>query len=450
MISTLIDNATVSSVQRALGKAQIRDLSVLDVEHAALERLVEAVLLSDRVVVPDNYKQQFTPARKKLLEQLGVEFIEVDEKVDGALSLMARNLTEPWLEAFNAGKDRDLFKDYFGQINAFSNFIWEHSSSELFLVFRAHGIDKESPLISALLSSPIDVELGKRLEIVAEDGGAVAWNRLSRHVQHMLSVMGWMGHQYIWYQCFAASHDFVYSPHPLREFFANDFLSRTRSSAASAAVFSNLFRKGTDTFRGQLKKNLQELGALNSSIVAHIPPLLPVVAAESSTADDFLSVLGQLREQPRVAELRAALSEAHDRALIGDLRARNALLLDFSRIGAAVLAERGIDQRFISLKPPTAISGIKLEGDDAGVRLPIPSILYRQYFLHRTFRAFLRDILSDLAAPSQYGALKTKLNSWVWPPDSGDVAPSAFYLNQNRVPSLYYRPLTRHNERFTR
>jgi hypothetical protein len=117
MIRTLVDNATVSSVQRALGRAQTRDLTVLDVEHAALERFVEAVLLSDAVVVPDNYKEPFTPARRKLLTELGVEFVPVAQQVDDSLNALARTLVDPWLEAFNAGQERGLFQDYLAQIH---------------------------------------------------------------------------------------------------------------------------------------------------------------------------------------------------------------------------------------------------------------------------------------------------------------------------------------------
>ena len=36
--------------------------------------------------------------------------------------------------------------------------------------------------------------------------------------------MGWLGHQYIWHQVFAAQHELAYMPHPLRDFFAYDFL----------------------------------------------------------------------------------------------------------------------------------------------------------------------------------------------------------------------------------
>ena len=207
MSAALIDNSTVSSVQRALGKAKTREPALLDVEHAALDRFIEAVLFSDRVVVPDNYKEPFTQARKQLLSSFGVEFASVDSPIEQSLNEIAGGLSAPWVEAFSEGSDRALFNKYFAQIDAFSKFIWEHSSSAFFLVFRAHGIGKESPLIEALLASPKNDEFGKQLKIVAKDGREVSWDKMSDHVRRMLSVMGWLGHQYIWYQTYGARHD---------------------------------------------------------------------------------------------------------------------------------------------------------------------------------------------------------------------------------------------------
>ncbi|QQN49368.1 hypothetical protein [Stutzerimonas balearica] len=71
MSVVMLDNSTISSVQRALGKAQIKEPALLDVEHVALERFSEAFLLSDRIIVPDTYKKSLTPARKKMLSNPG-------------------------------------------------------------------------------------------------------------------------------------------------------------------------------------------------------------------------------------------------------------------------------------------------------------------------------------------------------------------------------------------
>lgn len=446
MAAVLIDNSTVSSIQRALGKAQLRNPGVLDIEHSALERFAEAVLFADRVVVPDNYKEQFTPARKKLLAQFNVQFIPIAQAVDTALSEMTGQLTSIWTEAFAEGQDRALFDLYFEQIQAFSSFIWEHASSEFFLVFRAHGVGKESPLIEALLASPKDDDLGKRLRILAEDGRQVEWNKLSRHVQRMLGVMGWLGHQYIWHQVLAARHGLTYSPHPLREFFANDFLDRLGQSADSAVRFQNAFRTGTAYFQGKLSEALKRLGGMPGTYEMNLPALLPVLLRESNSSDEFITVLAQMRTDKRVTEIREILSQIDTESDNGNFRKRSQFINDMENIGNLLLLERGLDQRLIRIKPPTSVIGISIEGDDTGVALPIPSALYQQFFFNRKYRAFLRDVMRELAAPSQYGQLKTKLNSWAWLDDKSDYAGDPFYLKPYRFPSKFHRPLESHQE----
>jgi hypothetical protein len=446
MTITLIDNATVSSVQRALGKAQLNDSAILDIEHASLERFVEAVLFSTTVVVPDNYKAQFTPPRKELLTRFNVQFLPVDEPTETSLSSVAKGLAGVWSEAFTEGRANSLFDHYFAQVEAFSKFIWEFSSSEFFLVFRAHGVDKANPLISALLSSPKDEELGQAMRIVAQDGHRVDWNRLAPHVRRMLGVMGWLGHQYVWHQALAAQNDFVYSPHPLREFFANDFLNRLSTAGDSAVHFSDAFREGIVRFRGKVSEGLNRLGALESSANVQFPALLPLIVQDSNNADDFISVLAEMRTDPKVVELRELLARIQEETSRGQYGRRRQFLAEMEKVGDALLIERGIDQRLLRVKPPTEIIGISIEGDDTGIALPIPSVLYRQYFFRRTYRAFMRDVMAELAAPSKYGAIRTKLGGWAWLNESLEYAGNPFYLKPYHFPSKFHRPLKRHRE----
>jgi hypothetical protein len=166
MVKVLIDNATISSVQRALGKAPLKEPALLDIEHVALARFSEAVLLSDGVVIPDNYKSELTASRKSLLNGDVFHFQDLRENEDSEIVEICSSLSAIWNEAFHAGSDRSLFSEYFSQVNAFSNFIWEYTSSEFFLVFRAHGTHKESPLIEAVLASPTNEVLGSKLQII--------------------------------------------------------------------------------------------------------------------------------------------------------------------------------------------------------------------------------------------------------------------------------------------
>jgi len=440
MSKVLIDNSTISSVQRALGKAPLKEPALLDMEHVSLSRFCDAVLLNNEIVVPDNYKTELTPARKALLSNEAFQFEPLNDNEDADLIDISSSMSGLWTEAFRAGSDRSLFSQYFSQVNAFSNFIWEHSTSKFFLVFRAHGIDKESPLIEAVLASPSDEDFGKKLQIIGEDGSAVGWEKLSRHVQRMLSVMGWLGNQYIWHQVFAAQHECTYISHPLRDFFAYDFLNRVNLGSNNTQAFAGAFTESIGRFQGKLRDALISLGQAKSSCTINLPGMLPLLVRESSSGKDFLDVLFQLRDEKETKELREMLSSVQDSISKGDYKPLSKLTREIEEIGKNILIERGLEERFVTISPPTTLLGINISGDDAGIKLPITSALYKQYFVGRKYRAFVKRVMEELAIPAQYGKLKDKLNSYAWIKE--DKFPK-FYLKEDRFPSKYHKKFSK-------
>ena len=436
MSRVLIDNSTISSVQRTLGKALLKEPALLDIEHVSLARFCEAVLLNEQIIVPDNYKKELTPARKSLLKNKAFHFESLNTNEDQDLIQVSSAMMSIWSDAFRAGSERSLFSEYFLQVNAFSDFIWEYSSSEFFLVFRAHGIDKESPLIEAILSSPSDEVLGKQLRILGSDGAGVNWDKLSKHVQRMLSVMGWIGNQYIWHQVFAAQHECSYMPHPLRDFFAYDFLNRINSGAKSGPAFAEAFTNGIGRFQGKLRDSLKSLGGVDSASNIVLPGFLPLLIRESTSGDDFLDVLFQIRDEKETVELREMLSNIQESIAKEDYKPLSKLVREIENIGKNILREKGIEERFITLTPPTTLLGIKVEGDDAGIRFPIPSVLYKQYFVGRRYRAFVKRVMDELSIPSKYGELKDKLNGYAWIEEDRF---SKFYLKEDQFPSKFHK-----------
>ncbi|MEG3438273.1 hypothetical protein V0288_14180 [Pannus brasiliensis CCIBt3594] len=439
MTRILIDNATISSVQRALGKAPLKEPALLDIEHIALARFCEAVLLSDCIIVPDNYKSELTASRKALLSGECFHFQELAKNEDSEISKICTSLLPMWNKAFDAGSERSLFSEYFSQVNAFSNFIWEHSSSEFFLVFRAHGIDKTNPLIEAVLSSPTNQTLGSELQIIGTDGRVVPWKKLSKHVQRMLSVMGWLSHQYIWHQVFSAQHNCSYMPHPLRDFFAYDFLARVQSGYRSKSDFASAFSDGIGNFKGKLQDSLNALGQTESASHINLPSFLPILIRESSSGDDFMSVLYQMRYESSVIELREMLTFVHQSIEKGDYKPLAKMKREIEKVGNNILLEKGLEERFIRITPPTTVLGIKIDGDDSSVKLPIPAVLYKQYFVGRRYRAIVKRVMEELAIPAQYGQLKTKLNGYAW--IEGDQFPK-FYLREDKFPSKFHKRFT--------
>lgn len=440
MSKILIDNSTISSVQRALGKAPLKEPALLDIEQVSLSRFCDAVLLNDEIIVPDNYKTELTPARKKLLDNEVFTFEPLNQNEDEDLIKISSSMTDLWSEAFRSGSDRSLFSEYFSQIDAFSNFVWEHSSSEFFLVFRAHGISKESPLIEAVLASPKSEDLGKQLKIYAQDGVGVSWDKLSRHVRRMLSVMGWLGSQYIWHQVFSAQHESTYIPHPLRDFFSYDFLNRVNLGSHNSASFADAFTKGVGKFQGKLKESLDKLGVIDSSATISLPGMLPLLVRESSSGKDFLNVLYQLRDESEVIELRQMLSQVQNSIDSGNFKPLTKLTREIEGIGNNILLERGFEEKFITISPPTTILGIDITGEDSGIKLPIPTALYKQYFLGRKYRSFVKRVMEELAAFSKYGELKDKLNGYAWIKEDKF---SKFYLKEDQFSSKFHKEFTK-------
>lgn len=150
-----------------------------------------------------------------------------------------------------------------------------------------------------------------------------------------------------------------------------------------------------------------------------------------------MNVLHQMRTEAGVVELRQMLEAIQNGIADGNYKPLAQLKRDMETIGRNILIERGLEDRFIKITPPTNILGIKVDGDDSSIKLRIPSVLYKQFFVGRTYRAFVKRAMEELAVPAQYGAIKTKLNSWAWIKE--DKFPK-FYLKEDKLPSLFHKP----------
>lgn len=438
----LLDNATISSALRALGFIAIREPSVLDVEQAALERVCEAVLLADKLLIPDNYKPEFRDYRKSLLAGDYVEYVPVSAELDQSCSNAASYLAKVWFDAFDAGSERGTFNEYFSQVQCFAKFIWEYSSSEFFLVFRAVGLESRHPLIEAFLASETaSNQLATEVKIIARDGSAVDAKQFSPHVRRMTAVLAWLGHQYVWYQTLAAQYGAIYGPHPLREFFAFDFLARLERGRANAEAFSTAFQVGADRYVARLRNRLDEFGLtgrLPASSALPIPVLLPTVIKSCSSRDEFFLALSALRADRRVRELRELVGSAQDALDRADVSQKIKLAREIESVGIALLRERGIEQQLLRVKPPTEFLGISVEGEDAGISKGLPQWLYKQLFLHRKYRAFVKDVMGELATLAQLGVYKDMLKRFAV--FEGTQYP-AFYTKKEPSWSKYHHEL---------
>lgn len=68
MAYALIDNSTLTSVQRILGEISIRSNEVVDSDISAFENLIQAILFYDDLIAIDDYKETYREDRKRKFE----------------------------------------------------------------------------------------------------------------------------------------------------------------------------------------------------------------------------------------------------------------------------------------------------------------------------------------------------------------------------------------------
>lgn len=85
MTYALIDNATLTAVQRLAGEALSKTDDSVDVDIVALENFIQATLFYDRLVAVDDYIEEHRDTRKAtfpeitFLEKDGYRFTELEE-----------------------------------------------------------------------------------------------------------------------------------------------------------------------------------------------------------------------------------------------------------------------------------------------------------------------------------------------------------------------------------
>ena len=159
MAYALIDNSTLTSVQRILGKISIRDKEIVYSDISAFENLIQAILFYDDIIAIDDYKKEYRESRKKDFDF--IRFIDsnrfnldrFEEKADQELERFVPKIRGGKIEEENLKSLFELLK-----INVVCS--WDLSSSVYYLTLKLLGnIDSSEFEKYGALSSAIFNEL---------------------------------------------------------------------------------------------------------------------------------------------------------------------------------------------------------------------------------------------------------------------------------------------------
>jgi hypothetical protein len=444
MADILIDNATVSSALRALGFVRCPRRDLLDVEQAALERLTEAMLLGDAVVIPDNYQEEFRQRRKDILNHACFRHIPIAEDDTGSLDVISTAMCKLWSDAYEQGATTGSLARYFEFADSYFKHVWRGTKDSIYYIVQGYfGIGKTNPLIETFLQKDYGdyaskvfgdfsyelesglVDVDRELDDDSDprdfdDNGVetvVRAEDITGQLTRLISTLAWLGKQYIWHQTLASARGATYLPHPLREFFAADFLGSIEQKPPGAK-HGGVVREGLRKFSADAQQSLEEIGLGSSLVTLDVPTFLPLATRLSSSGTDFLDTVHQLRSERDCVELRHMLTEIASGLDEGNVTPYRKLRREIETIGKNILRERGIEIAQLRVSPPWQLLGVTppdttIDGTDAtSIGFDIPRVLYKQFFVRKRYRTVLKSVMDELAFLPTLGGYKDKLNRY--------------------------------------
>jgi hypothetical protein len=127
----LIDNATLSGVERITGISQTLNLNNIDNDILCLEKLVTAILFSDKLISVDDYKDEFRSNRLKKFDF--IEFFKIDQPTYSVLAAEAATFARSMAFSFEGSKPAGDVVSFFEALRIDPQLRWDVWASSEYL-----------------------------------------------------------------------------------------------------------------------------------------------------------------------------------------------------------------------------------------------------------------------------------------------------------------------------
>jgi len=453
----LIDNSTLTGIQRLLGHIPIKNTLVVDMDILCLESLLEAILFYDEIFVIDDYKSEFRESRKQsfpFLTFLPAEVLPLPE-----LIAQTKNFTESIVPRVEGGQFTDQnFQPFFNLLRMNVTFTWDMTSSIYFLTQKMlagmGGVDlqKYSQLSTAIYDELVDRNRAAEKNIdenkivlvdsrgnlidnnyeVFDSEGRASVPQLSRQAQAFFAGLNWLAFRTIFYTVTARSFELDLFLHPIRHAFQANFIPK-------------LFKGDTDVFRPLLDAMNDVANNSINKILADTQPFvtkqtIPIfvtwLATRTHDPERFLEVAFELRNEKPLVEARKRLIDLESTVAQGTFTAAgNKLLHEVESAMESIVSKysantaQGVSlSSFIALwNLSTTLSGLPKLPDS---KVRVPQLEFIKHVLPANgFKALYRSLVSDLVQISRLGKYHEIITSKI----NLDADSSAFLAKQEQA-----------------
>jgi hypothetical protein len=329
MTYALIDNATLTAVQRVMGDIIILNTDTINGDLVAFENFIQAILFYDDLICIDNYKEEYREDRIKqfdfirFISESDFDFSKIDEHAKAEA-----NSIRPEIRG-GEFVDQD-FQEFFSLLNMNMICTWDMTSSVYYLTMKMLGQpNTEEWSKYGALSSSIFNELSdaaqthgrwsKEVKLIGSDGTIHTKERMAEERQKQnrglggttksldmfVASLNWLGYKSIYYSLAAKYFKADSFLHPIRHSFQLHWMKKT-------GAYGHDF---TSKLVGSLSTNLQttvsEIVDYGRSSTVHLD--IPIFSAwllqQSGSPRNIIEAALELKKSDDMQNIRGLLNQ---------------------------------------------------------------------------------------------------------------------------------------------
>lgn len=432
MSYVLIDNSTLTSVQRLLGEIQINNKNIIDGDILAVENLIQAILFYDNIIAIDDYIEKYKEDRKKRFDF--IRFISPKELVFDNLQTEAQKEAKQYQPEIMGGEFTDSdFKVLLDSLHLNIVTTWDISGSEYYLNLKLLGYkydenyDKYNQIGSAIFGDfDYSEKLNYQCSLVDSQGNKIQkgykvpdakWSNngqtgeslLSRQLWRFIASLNWIAYKSIYYSHVAKYLKADLCLHPIRQAFGVHYMNKTMNmpDGLVASLLQSLKIQSLDTVKIIKQSTLPSLQELKMPFFAFY------LASKVMDSRHIIEKAYDIRKQQcfvdardQLAELNNLLYEENDlkKFSVKSQKIKNSISKTMDKIKSyyGLPTQQGILLNNVIKITNTCFTtmGIQLPDIFGDTRIRLPEFLQVK---PKGLNFIYKDITEDLAQVAKFG-----------------------------------------------
>lgn len=328
----LVDNSTLTGVQRLLGQIPVRNIAIIDNDIVSFENYIQAIFFYDQIICIDDYKKRYREKRMQFFPH--VRFISTDLFDYDFFVNKANEVTRDICLRVSGGQiSDDDFKEYFERLRMTFRFTWDISASKYFLtqkmllgesyvdprtfdaihtqLFKENNEQHEVKSSLTNKQPTLYDSQGRKIEINPDSGSPENYYGygLSDQFKSMVASLNWMSQRTAFYVLCA---DYLYADlfvQPIRQEFLQNIIKRVYPKY-KLGVFNDFRNSLNNQSEETIRKVIESSD--NFAVSFDIPLFSAYLANKTNNSKLIIDAAYEEREADHFVQARQQLRELNN------------------------------------------------------------------------------------------------------------------------------------------